>query len=238
MAALEKLMAPFPPEAVDRSRGSQTGKGYDTTGYGYQWVANRLNDVFGIAGWSTEEEILSVVEGTTAKGRPVFEIVCRIRIDFTDPDTGTKGSRTCFGWHKASFLGDAYKGAFTNALKKTAGLIGAGWQAYADEIDDDNQPIPESDGRGERREPPRMNSRQIQEEARQPDQKSHKRVVWERIQTAIKTLGPGEAATVLGCPPAGVPDWKPANEHEAAVKMAALETAVAKRGSAPKENAA
>lgn len=244
--SLERLMAQMPEDAVERTHtadrfiGGQkvkgTGRGYDTTGYGYQFVVNRLNEVLGIAGWSESYEIARDFEGSWAgrngaPPRPWYEITVSCRIEFTDPDTGKASHREACGWHKAAVWGDALKGAQTNALKKTASKIGAGWQAYADAVDDDNTPVDDPEESEESRSP---DARQIQEEARsngaQPtEQKSQKRIVWERIQAAISTLGDGESARVLGCSPAAVGEWKPANEGEANTKMVALETAVARR---------
>jgi hypothetical protein len=39
------LAAPFPEDCIQRTRAQTTGKGYDTTGIGYQHVVNRLNEV-------------------------------------------------------------------------------------------------------------------------------------------------------------------------------------------------
>ena len=45
------LAAPFPEHCIQRTEGRLTGRGYDTVGYGYQHVANRLNEVLGVGGW-------------------------------------------------------------------------------------------------------------------------------------------------------------------------------------------
>ena len=44
------LSAPFPPEAIQRTDGRETGRGYSTSGISQQFIANRLNDVSDSAG--------------------------------------------------------------------------------------------------------------------------------------------------------------------------------------------
>ena len=39
------LAAPFPEHCIQRTEGRITGRGYDTSGIGYQQVVNRLNEV-------------------------------------------------------------------------------------------------------------------------------------------------------------------------------------------------
>lgn len=223
---LAALMAQLPPEAVERTKGSQTGRGYDTTGYGYQFIVNRMNEVLGIAGWSETYEIRKEVEGKWKNDKPWYEITVSCRVDFTDPETKEKSWREACGWHKASAWGDALKGAQTNALKKTASKIGPGWQAYADAVDDDNEPITDPEER--------PTAQQIQREAAraEPEKKSSKREIWDRIKAAIAKLGDGDAARILGCAPAKVSEWEPKSEAEAVAKMTSLETAATKRGAA------
>lgn len=135
---LQKLMAPFPDAAIERTDGKKTGKMYDTTGFGYQYVVNRLNNVFGVDGWHTEYEIEEIIRFQSKRGRDMWTVIMRVKIIFC----GSEGEcyRECWGSHTSSDPGDARKGAYTNGLKKTAGLLGVGWQAYADAIDDDNTP--------------------------------------------------------------------------------------------------
>lgn len=79
----------------------------------------------------------------------------------------------------------------------------------------------------------RLTPQQIQKEATQPEpEKSSKRQIWDRIQAAISKLGDGDAARILGCAPAKVSEWAPANEGEAVAKLTSLETALIKRGAA------
>lgn len=132
----EKLSAPMPEEAVERSKGAETGKGYNTTGYGYQYCVNRFNDVLGLLGWSFTYEEVDRLDGTDKSGRPRISVTIDCTIEIAE---GIK--KTCSGGHISNNYADARKGAITNAFKKTAALFGVGKAAYEGTIDDDNQPI-------------------------------------------------------------------------------------------------
>jgi hypothetical protein len=69
------LAAPFPESCIQRTEGRITGRGYDTTGIGYQHIANRLNEVLGIGGWRAHRTV-TVKPVTTSKGRDAFEAIC------------------------------------------------------------------------------------------------------------------------------------------------------------------
>ena len=65
------LSAPFTEEAIERTEGRITGKGYDTSGIKYIYIAARLNEILGIGGYRTTQDT-KVGQGTTAKGRAVL----------------------------------------------------------------------------------------------------------------------------------------------------------------------
>jgi hypothetical protein len=137
------LAAPFPPEAIERTEGRLTGRGYDTTGIKYQYVCNRLNEVLGVGGFKTERTI-TTKEITTAKGRPAFEAVCELRLQLGVWDNGTFvafAESIGDGGHTSTSLSDAIKGAYTNGFKKAAGFLGVGRQAYEGSLDDDHVPL-------------------------------------------------------------------------------------------------
>ena len=150
------LSAPFPEEAVERTDGRVTGKGYSTTGIKYQYVADRLNEVLGVGGFRTER-VVTVKETATSKGRPAFEAVCQISLELGE---WVNGQFMVFaealgdGGHTATSEADARKGAFTSALKKAAALLGPGREAYRGTLDDDH--VPEE--RFEERSPPAAQS--------------------------------------------------------------------------------
>lgn len=142
---LKALGEPLPESAIQHTKGSQTHKGYDTDGYGYQAVVDRFNEVLG-ASWGFTWEILKETAGKYKTGNPYYDITVLVKIWVETPDN----IRACVGGHIASLYADALKGAITNAFKKTAAFWGPGRQAYLGMLDDDNKPLPEEEGKGMR----------------------------------------------------------------------------------------
>lgn len=135
---LLSAVAALPEEAVERAKKEITRKGYDTTGYQYQYLVNVLNDVIGPADWGFAYVIVKEKEGTRSTGKGYWEITVSVEITIL----GTK--RICVGGHKADAHADALKGAITNGFKKTLAFFGVGKKAYEGTIDDDY--LPEDDG--------------------------------------------------------------------------------------------
>jgi hypothetical protein len=136
------LSAPFPEEAIERTNGSVTGRGYSTTGIKYQFVVNRLNEVLGLGGYRTEQTV-TVRPTTTQKGRAVFEATCEILLqlgEWIDGKFVVFAEAHGTGGHTSTIEADARKGAFTNGLKKAAAMHGCGKGAYEGTLDDDNEP--------------------------------------------------------------------------------------------------
>jgi len=141
----KQLSAPFEDEAVERTKGAQTRKGYDTTGIKYQFIVDRLNKVLGPGCFRTTQE-MAVTEMTRQSGRTAFSVDVEITLQLGN--WGMHGFNPVaevfgIGGHTSNSLADAKKGAYTNGFKKAAAMLGVGRQAYAGTIDDDNQPIPE-----------------------------------------------------------------------------------------------
>jgi len=136
------LAAPFPEHCIQRTEGRLTGRGYDTVGYGYQHVANRLNEVLGVGGWRAHRTVV-VKEIVRANGRPAFEAICDITLELGEWIDGqfiVFAESLADGGHVASSEADARKGAYTNSFKKAAAFFGVGRQAYEGSLDDDNVP--------------------------------------------------------------------------------------------------
>jgi len=140
-----ELSKPLPEEAIQRSKGSETKKGYDTTGYGYQFIVNRFNEVLGLGNWNWNFEELERTDGTYKSGQKFFMITGQTTI--TISVDGKEISHTEFGGHQSASVTDALKGASTNALKKTAAFFGVGKQAFEKSIDEDNQEQKEVKGK-------------------------------------------------------------------------------------------
>lgn len=139
-----QLSAPFPEEAIERTRANENGKGYDTTGIRVQFIQNRLNEVLGIGGHRIERRFRTRTR-TTRQGSSVFEVTCDLTLFLGQwqggafvPIAESKAS----GGHIAPIEADARKGAQTNAFKKAAAAFGIGWRCYAGLQDDDNAPMP------------------------------------------------------------------------------------------------
>lgn len=136
------LSAPFPPEAVERTDGKTTGRGFSTTGIKYQYVVNRVNEVLGVGSFRAHRTI-TVKEITRSNGRPAYEALCDLTIEIGSWENGQWiqiGEALADGGHVSSSEADARKGCFTNALKKGFAMFGVGRQAYEGSIDDDNVP--------------------------------------------------------------------------------------------------
>lgn len=154
------LSAPFPPEAIERTDGRTTGKGYSTTGLKYQHVVNRLNEVLGLGGFRVTRKI-EVREIATQKGRPAYEATAEVTLqlgEWRDGQFVPFAEAIGDGGHTAMTTADAIKGAFTNGFKKTAAFFGVGRQAYEGTLDDDNLPGETGEPRGRTPVRPRLQS--------------------------------------------------------------------------------
>lgn len=150
---LARLSEPFPEEAIERTKGAETRKGYDTSGIKYQYVVDRLNTVLGLEGWRTTAEY-AVEKAATKSGRDKYSVVCTLTMQIGDVEEDgvfrVWAERQGTGGHDSVTEADARKGAMTNGLKKVAAMFGVGRQAYAGTLDDDNVPAPRLDARGPR----------------------------------------------------------------------------------------
>jgi hypothetical protein len=136
------LAAPFPESCIQRTEGKLTGRGYDTTGIGYQHIVNRLNEVLGIGGFRAHRTV-TVKEVKRSNGRPAFEAICDLTLElgqWVDGNFVVFAESLADGGHIASSEADARKGAYTNAFKKAAAFHGVGKAAYEGTLDDDNIP--------------------------------------------------------------------------------------------------
>jgi len=82
------------------------------------YVVERLNDVFGLGGWSAENEVVK------QDGKMVI-----VKSTFTAPEYGIR-IPDIFGGNDNPDLGDAYKGACTDALTKIGSYLYIGMDVY------------------------------------------------------------------------------------------------------------
>lgn len=137
------LSAPFPEEAIERTDGRVTGRGYSTTGIKYQYVVDRLNRELGPGSFRAHRTV-TVKEVTTAKGRTAYEAICDLTLELGEWVNGVFvvwAEALADGGHQSFSEADARKGSYTNAFKKAAAFFGVGREAYAGTIDDDNAPV-------------------------------------------------------------------------------------------------
>ena len=132
------LSKPLPKDAIQRTKKEDTRKGYDTTGYGYQYCVNRFNEALGEK-WGYRWELLKETQGNYKSGAPYWDLTVSLFIWIENQEN----ERGAVGGHIASLYADALKGAITNAFKKTAAFWGVGKDAYEGTIDDDNVPLPD-----------------------------------------------------------------------------------------------
>ena len=141
----EKLSAPLPAKAEQHTKGQDTGKGYDTSGYGVAWVEERLNEVLTVQGWETSSEVLWHKEGTYPKSGALkheFTVKMSMRIKIN----GLWGPwRSAVGGHDSRIHGDGLAGAESRAIKKVAAKFGVGNDAYKGLVDPDNKPLDETE---------------------------------------------------------------------------------------------
>lgn len=81
------------------------------------YVTERLNEVFGVGRWRIESEIVERVERMVV-----------VKTKFTIPDYGIYYE--CYGGNDNPDLGDAYKGAATDAITKVASWLGIGADVF------------------------------------------------------------------------------------------------------------
>lgn len=101
-----KLKAPLPSEAIKQ----HPSKTYLSTICDI-YVIERLNEVFGVGSWKLK------VEHITTQGKMVV-----VKVLFTIPEYNIEYE--CYGGNDNSDLGDAYKGATTDALTKICSWLG------------------------------------------------------------------------------------------------------------------
>lgn len=116
---VNKLKVPLPKEAISQH---PTKKYLSTIKAIY--VVERLNDVFGIGGWKIENSIIEKVPKTTKDGTKEMVVVKSI---FTTPEGIHVES---FGGNDNEDLGDAYKGACTDALTKIGSYLYIGMDVF------------------------------------------------------------------------------------------------------------
>jgi len=123
---LRKIAEPLPPEAISAHPtrpGMSTIKGI--------FVTERLNEVFGVGEWMVKTELLapiSVITKTTSSGRERTEYTALSKTILQISSAGIYYE--CIASSTNDDMGDAAKGATTDAITKIASWIGIGIDVY------------------------------------------------------------------------------------------------------------
>lgn len=120
------LLCPLPAEAVSPH---PTKKFLSTIKSIY--VTERLNEVFGTGAWRIETEIVEKQERMVV-----------VKLKFSIPDYGIYYE--CYGGNDNSDLGDAYKGATTDAITKVASWLGIGSDVFKGKYSNGQAPAAQS----------------------------------------------------------------------------------------------
>lgn len=115
------LTKPLPPEAVS----PHPTKDYLSTIKAI-YVTERLNEVFGTGAWRIRTEFIEKV------GKMVV-----VKVYFSIPDYGIEYE--CYGGNDNVDVGDAYKGATTDAITKIASWLGIGGEVFRGEVTASNR---------------------------------------------------------------------------------------------------
>ena len=120
-ALMEQLCAPMPPEAYE----TDSSRGFELTGVKSIYVIERLNEVFGPCGtgWAIQN-----VRHTEADRWVLADLELIYRLDdgeWSIPIPSSGDSNVVKGR-----IGDAKKGAVSDAIKKAASMLGVAIEAY------------------------------------------------------------------------------------------------------------
>lgn len=113
-------------------RGGKKAK-YIEVGY----VVSQLNQIFGAPNW--EFEVLEQGETSRKVGSSEGEVWVKGKLSVIDHKNGYRVSKTQYGQHSiytGNPIGDAFKAATSDALKKCATMFGIGLDVYWNQLDD------------------------------------------------------------------------------------------------------
>jgi len=119
----KKLSAPLPPEAISQ----HPTKTFLSSIKGI-YVTERLNDVFGVGAWTTKVEKVGEYKGEKADKNGFFPIMVVTKTTLEIPAYGVYYES--YGGNDNADVGDAYKGATTDAISKIGSYMGIGADVY------------------------------------------------------------------------------------------------------------
>lgn len=113
-AQMEAIARPLPKEAISQNQAKKFLSSIKSI-----YVTERLNEVFGVGSWRTETEVVD------KQGKMVV-----VKLKFSIPEYGIYYE--CYGGNDNTDLGDAYKGATTDAITKVASWLGIAAHVFKD----------------------------------------------------------------------------------------------------------
>ena len=115
----DELRAPLPPEAISKHPTKP-----DLSSLKSIYVTERLSDVFGIGGWTFQSEIIDANNGA-----PVVRV--KLQIPEYNINLEQFGGNDNGGVESKNYdLGDAYKGAVTDAITKICSYLEIGIHVF------------------------------------------------------------------------------------------------------------
>ena len=141
----------LPKDAIQKTFGVQTHKGYDTTGYGIDWLWELLIKTFGPSRIHVSVADVNAEQGVWGEEKKTkWSVSLRSIIRIIDGGE-VLAETTAFGGHESKLRGDALKGAESNAQKKALSKWGIGIDAYKGILDDDNKPLPKAEAKPQKK---------------------------------------------------------------------------------------
>lgn len=134
----EALRKPLPKEAISKHPTKTFLSSIKAI-----YVEERLNDVFGIGSWKTKVEHIVTEKAQKADKNGLFPLMVVCKLTFEVPEYGIY--HECYGGNDNADLGDAYKGATTDAITKVGSYLEIGidvFKGLADKPDTKQNPEP------------------------------------------------------------------------------------------------
>lgn len=119
----EQLRKPLPKEAI-----SQHPTKTFLSSIKAIYVEERLNEVFGIGSWLTKVEHVVTEKAQKANKNGTFPLMVVVKLTFQVPEYGIY--HECYGGNDNEDLGDAYKGATTDAITKVGSYLEIGIDVF------------------------------------------------------------------------------------------------------------
>lgn len=122
----DQLKAPLPPESITQHPTKKYLSSIKAI-----YVTERFNEVFGIGGWKIQVEKVDteIVERKDGGHQMIV-----IKTTFTVPEYEIYYE--CYGGNDNDDLGDAYKGATTDAITKIGSYMGVGMDVFKGKKED------------------------------------------------------------------------------------------------------